>query len=62
MSDHVSLMIKQPRIEAEVSQMKDVPLRKATGSVFYLAVRTRPDIAVAVSILSKHVQEPLPAH
>jgi hypothetical protein len=36
--------------------------REAIGSVIYLAVRTRPDIAVAVSILSKHVQEPRPAH
>jgi hypothetical protein len=38
--------------------MKAVPYREAIGSVLYLAVRTRPDIAVAVSILSKDVQEP----
>jgi hypothetical protein len=62
MSDPVSLIIKQPRTEAEVIQMKSVPFREAIGSVLYLAVRTRPDIAVAVSILSKHVQEPRPAH
>jgi hypothetical protein len=62
MSDPVSLMIKQPRTEAEVSQMKEVPFCEAIGSVLYLAVRTRPDIAVAVSILSKHVQEPRPGH
>jgi hypothetical protein len=61
MSDPVSLMIKQPRTEAEVSQIKYVPFREAIGSVLY-PVRTRPDIAVAVSILSKHVQEPRPAH
>jgi hypothetical protein len=61
-SDPVSLMIKQPRSEAEVSQMKDVPFREAIGSVLCLAVRTRPDIAVAVSILSKDVLEPRPAH
>jgi hypothetical protein len=62
MSDPVSLMIKQPRTEAESSQAKDVPCREAIGIVLYLAMRTRPDIAVAVSILSKHLQEPRPAH
>jgi hypothetical protein len=62
MSDPVSLMIKKPRTEAKVSQMKDVPFQEAIGSVLYLAVRTRPDFAVAVSILSKDVQEPRPSH
>jgi Reverse transcriptase (RNA-dependent DNA polymerase) len=62
MSDPVSLMIKQPRTEAEVSKMKDFPFREATESFLYLAVRSRPDIAVAVSFLSKHVQEPRPTH
>jgi hypothetical protein len=62
MSDPVSLIIRQPRTEAEISQIKNVPFREAIGSVFYLAVRTRPDIAVAVSILSKHVQEQRPDH
>jgi Reverse transcriptase (RNA-dependent DNA polymerase) len=38
MSNPVSLMIKQPHIEDEVSQMKEVPFREAIGSVFYLAV------------------------
>jgi hypothetical protein len=42
--------------------MKDVLFREAIRSDFYLAVRTRPVIAVAVSILSKLVQEPRPAH
>jgi hypothetical protein len=55
-------MMKQPRTEDDASQMNAVPYREAIGSVLYLAVRTRTDIAVAVSILSKHVQEPRPAH
>jgi Reverse transcriptase (RNA-dependent DNA polymerase) len=56
MSDPVSLMIKKLLTEAEVSQMKNVPFCEAIGSFLYLAGRTRPDIAVAVSVLSKHVQ------
>jgi hypothetical protein len=42
--------------------MEGVPYREAIGSLLYLAVRTRPEIAVAVSVLSKHVQEPKPFH
>jgi Reverse transcriptase (RNA-dependent DNA polymerase) len=62
MTDPVPLMMKQSRTEDEASQMKAVPYHEAIGSVLCLAVRTRPDIAVAVSILSKHVREPRPAH
>jgi hypothetical protein len=51
-------MIKQPRTESEASKMRDVPFREAIWPVLYLAMRTRPDIAVVVSILSKHMQEP----
>jgi Reverse transcriptase (RNA-dependent DNA polymerase) len=53
MSDPVSLMI---------NQIKNVPFREVLGSVLYLSMGTRPDIAVAVSILSKHVKESRPAH
>jgi hypothetical protein len=42
--------------------MIGVPYREAIGSLLFLAVRTRPDISVAVSILSKHVQCPRPCH
>jgi hypothetical protein len=40
MSNPVSLMTKQPRTEAGVRQMKDVPFCEAIGSVLYLAERT----------------------
>jgi hypothetical protein len=40
----------------------NVPYREAIGALMYLSVRTRPDIAVAVCTLAKHVQEPRPIH
>jgi hypothetical protein len=56
------LMSKSPRSDSEASRMAGVPYREAIGSLLYLAVRTCPDISVAVSVLSKHVQEPKPCH
>jgi hypothetical protein len=56
------LMVKSPRSDSEASRMDGVPYREAIGSLLYLAVRTRPEIAVAVSVLAKHVQEPRPCH
>jgi hypothetical protein len=53
-------MSKSPRSDSEASRMAVVPYREAIGSLLYLAARTRPEIAVAVSVLSKHVQEPKP--
>jgi hypothetical protein len=42
--------------------MVGVPSREVIGSLLYLAVRTRPDIAVAVNVLAKHIQDPKPCH
>jgi hypothetical protein len=56
------LMLKSPCSESDSKHMVGVPYREAIGSLLFLAVRTRPDIAVAVSILSKHVQCPRPCH
>ena len=56
------LMAKSPRSDSEASRMVGVPYREAIGSLLYLAIRTRPDISVAVSVLAKHVQEPKPCH
>jgi hypothetical protein len=56
------LMHKSPCSESDSKRMIGVPYREAIGSLLFLAVRTHPDIAVAVSILSKHVQCPRLCH
>jgi hypothetical protein len=56
------LMHKSPCSESDSKRMIGVPYRVAIGSLLFLAGKTRPDIAVAVSILSKHVQCPRPCH
>ena len=48
--------------ESEKQKMIGKPYREAVGALLYLSVRTRPDIAVAMSLLSKNVQDPRPVH
>jgi hypothetical protein len=48
--------------EEESRKMLGVPYREAIGKLMYLSVRSRPDIAVSVGILAKHVQNPRPIH
>ncbi|XP_042059319.1 secreted RxLR effector protein 161-like [Salvia splendens] len=42
--------------------MKKVPYTNAIGSVMYLMVSTRPDIAYVVSCLSRYMSNPGPVH
>ncbi|XP_042012477.1 secreted RxLR effector protein 161-like [Salvia splendens] len=42
--------------------MKKVPYANAIGSVMYLMVSTRPDIAYVVSCLSRYMSNPGPVH
>lgn len=53
---------QQPVTDAKRAKMVDVPYRSAIGSLMYLATCTRPDIAAAVSELSKFSQNPGSAH
>ena len=45
-------------LEMDSKQAPDVPYREAIGSLMYLMVGTRPDIAFAVSRLAKYVENP----
>ena len=51
-----------PHSAAEASEMEGIPYRSAVGSLMYLAVCTRPDIAAAVSSLSRFNANPGRAH
>ena len=59
---HDELMMESTPAYEEVEAMKVVPYREAIGSLLYLSIRTRPDIAVAVGILAKHCFKPRPIH
>ena len=47
-----------PSIKGGESIEKFFDYRSVAGSILYLAVKTRPDIAIVASILSQHVESP----
>ena len=53
---------QQPVNDEEKREMMNIPYRSAIGSLMYLATCTRPDLAAAVSELSKFNQNPGIAH
>lgn len=44
------------------SELTQFPYREAVGSLIYLAVATRPDIAFAVGVVSRFLERPTAAH
>ena len=46
----------------EIDEMKNVPYREAIGSLMYLMVSTRPNIAYAISVLSRYSACPSRRH
>lgn len=60
---NVTLSTKMsPTTPTEIADMQHVPYRKLIGSLMYLAVGTRPDIAFAVQFLSQFLANPGRAH
>ena len=53
---------QQPVDDEEKRAMENIPYRSAIGSLMYLATCTRPDLAAAVSELSKFNQNPGVTH
>ena len=51
-----------PKTPEEVDSMRTVPYSHAVGSLMYLAISTRPDIAYAVGVLSRFSSNPGMAH
>jgi hypothetical protein len=62
MSTEVLSAAMCPKTPDEFKSMKNVPYRQAVGSIMYLAVSTRPDIAKAVSSVSKYLENPGQKH
>ncbi|KAL0441988.1 UNVERIFIED_CONTAM: Retrovirus-related Pol polyprotein from transposon TNT 1-94 [Sesamum radiatum] len=53
---------QSPKSDSEKKLMEKVPYSNAIGSVMYLMVCTRPDIAYAVSCLSRYMSNAGPPH
>ncbi|KAK4382368.1 Retrovirus-related Pol polyprotein from transposon TNT 1-94 [Sesamum angolense] len=51
-----------PKTVSEKEQIKNTPYSNAIGSIMYLMVSTRPDIAYAISCLSRYMSNPGPSH
>ena len=49
---------QEPSTEEDMKRMEDIPYRQAIGSLMYLIVSTRPDLASSIQVLAKYMQNP----
>ena len=49
---------QEPSTKEEKQKMEDTPYRQAIGSLMYLMVSTRPDIASSIQVFAKYMQNP----
>jgi hypothetical protein len=52
----------EPQSPEEKAEMANVPYRSAVGSIMYLMVSTRPDLAAAIGVLSRFLTNPGKEH
>ena len=49
---------QRPKTNAEIERMRGIPYASAVGSLMYAMLCTRPDICLAVSMVSRYQSEP----
>jgi hypothetical protein len=54
--------LSEEEYEEHSHEMKDIPYQEAVGSLMYAMVATRPDLAFAVSVVSRFMSKPGPMH
>lgn len=60
---HMKLSASQsPITDEEITYMNKVPYAEAIGSLMYLMTGSRPDISFCISLLSRYMSNPGPAH
>ena len=53
---------QSPNTEAEIAEMSRIPYASAVGSIMYAMTCTRPDVAFALSMVSRYQENPGKAH
>jgi ATP-binding cassette subfamily B (MDR/TAP) protein 1 len=52
----------EEKYEVHLHETKDIPYQEAVRSLMYAIMATRPDLAFAVSVVSRFMSKPGPMH